>query len=50
MSSLFWEHVAAWTDGVVTVEDFETAAYLLVTEQVLLLVMGVLVGTVVVIM
>jgi hypothetical protein len=35
MSSLFWENVAARTDGVVTVEDFETAAYRLVTEQVL---------------
>lgn len=35
MSNQFWEHAAAKTDGVVTVEDFESAAYRLVTEQVL---------------
>lgn len=35
MSSLFWENVATRTDGVVTADDFETAAYRLVTEQVL---------------
>ncbi len=35
MSSLFWENVAARTDGIVTADEFETAAYRLVTEQVL---------------
>lgn len=35
MSSLFWESVAARTDGVVTGEGLEAAAYRLVTEQVL---------------
>lgn len=35
MSSLFWENVAARTDGIVTADDFEAVTYRLVTEQVL---------------
>jgi len=35
MSSLFWENVAARTDGIAIADDFEAATYRLVTEQVL---------------
>lgn len=35
MSSLFWENVASRSDGIVTGDDLEAAAYRLVTEQVL---------------
>lgn len=35
MSSSFWENIASRTDGIVTADEFEAAAYRLVTEQVL---------------